>query len=283
MIGRLEIVILVVAASLASGCGGAIQLPTPTLGHGPQEGVLFVDVRTHPDLLAKTNNIDRVLILPPRVAVFLLAFDNKVEKMDEWTEQAKGHVLEALEGELRSRSGLLINTLSEVSLPKDVQSNLEETQALFDLVDSAIYPACSTQPHHQGPYTPGPPPVGMASEIAIFPFHVFPEKLTVFSYSLGSEVGALDAQADALVLVRAVDHISSIGRKLKFLLLPLCGFGCGGVRFSGETLLCITLFDARTGDILWHNVQGLEGIYDLREADSTTSLVKFLLEDFPIQ
>ena len=179
-----------VAASLASGCGAQVIWSPHTS-------------RTHPDLLEKANKIDRVIILPLRVEVFLVHASGVKEKMDEWTEQAKGHVMEALEGELRSRSGLLINTLSEVSLPKEVQSNLEETQALFDVVDSAIYPGCS--PSRVGP------PVGMASEIAILPYHVIPEKFTAFSYTLGSEIGALDEQADALVLVRGVDHITSVG------------------------------------------------------------------------
>jgi len=115
--------------------------------------------------------------------------------------------------------------------------------------------------------------------------HAFPEKISNFDYSLGTEVNKLAGQADALLVIRANDHISDRGPQ-----------GVAGDRrdsrrpgrsrdgaVGGATLASTALVDARSGSLLWYNLVFSSGGYDLRDSTSAHELVKALLVDFPVK
>lgn len=242
---RIKILSLLLAGLLFAGCASVSPY------------------RAHPSLEERGKVIKTVVVLPPRVEVFQLTAGGIKEKMDEWSAEAKKNVMTAIEGELTGRPGLLIKPLSEDSLPREVESDLEETQALFDAVNASIIF------HTYGP-----------------PEQLFSDKIKGFDYSLGQEVEGLRIlEADALLLVRGVDHISTEGRKALQTGAVLLGalVGVVVVPRGGVAAVSIALVDAHSGSILWYNFKGSAGGHDLRDPTSAASLVKGLLKDFPIQ
>lgn len=218
--------------------------------------------RASPSLEQKRNLIKAVVILPPAVHVESLTAGGVHEEQEEWSRQAEKNVMTAVEEQLKGRSGLHIEYLSKDSLSKEIESNLMETQALFDAVSTSVLI-----------HTYGPEPAR------------FPEKISNFDYTLGPEVNKLAGPADALLVIRADDHISTGGRKS----LQTAGMVLGAlvgvimVPVGGSTVASAALVDARSGSLLWYNLAGSRGGYDLRDSASAHELVKRLLADFPVK
>ena len=202
------------------------------------------------------------MLLPPVAHVESLSAGGVHEEQEEWSKQAETNVITALQGQLKRRPGLQLEYLSPDSLPPETKANLAETQALFDAVNISILL-----------HTYGPDPIR------------FPDKVDNFDYSLGKEVNQLAGQADALLIVRAEDHISTEGRKALQAANVILGalVGVVIVPAGGTTMASVALVDARSGSLLWYNWVGSSGGYDLREAASTSSLIKDLLADFPVK
>lgn len=218
--------------------------------------------RINPGLQQKQGPIKIVMILPPVVHVEALSAGGMHEEQEEWSRQAERNVITAIEEQLKERSGLQIEYLSPDSLSQETKANLAETQALFDAVNISILL-----------HTYGPEPTR------------FPDKVNHFDYSLGMEVNKLAGQADALLVVRADDHISTEGRKALQVAGVVLGALAGVVMVpaGGTTVASAALVDARSGSLLWYNWIGSSGGYDLREATSTNSLIKGLLVNFPVK
>jgi hypothetical protein len=211
--------------------------------------------RAHPYLDEKIRTTKTVMMIPPKVDVYQITAGGVKEKMDEWTSEARKNVITAIEEELSDRPGIVFKTLSEDSLSKEVEFNFEETLALYGAIDESIIIHTYGQPKNR-----------------------FPEKIKDFDYSLGSEVKGLAEQADALLLVSCVDHISTEGRKALMFTAAILGVYFQG----GVTAVSVALVDANSGSVLWYNFKGSGGTHDLRDPESAKSLVKDLLKDFPI-
>jgi hypothetical protein len=112
-----------------------------------------------------------------------------------------------------------------------------------------------------------------------FPFQT---KLENFDYSLGPVDDVLKrSRADALVIVYGIDQISTTGRKaLRGVGLVLGSVTGQPVVSSGTTALNIALVD-RSGAVLWYNIAGQDGGYDLRDPASARAFVQRLVADFP--
>lgn len=218
--------------------------------------------RASPNLDQKRSLIKAVVILPPTVHVETLSAGGVHEEQEEWSMQAEKNVMTAVEEQLKGRSGLHIEYLPKDSLSKEIESNLTETQALFDAVSTSVVI-----------HTYGPEPAR------------FPEKISNFDYSLGPEVNKLAGPADALLVIRAEDHISTEGRKSLQVAGMIIGALAGVVMVpvGGTTVASAALVDARSGSLLWYNLTGSQGGYDLRDSNSANELVKRLLADFPVK
>jgi len=218
--------------------------------------------RVNPGLQQKQGLIRTVMILPAVVHVEALSAGGVHEEQEEWSRQAERNVITAIEEQLKAKSGLQIEYLSPDSLPQETKANLAETQALFDAVNISILL-----------HTYGPEPMR------------FPDKVNNFDYSLGMEVNKLAGQADALLIVRAEDHISTESRKALQVASVVLGalVGVVVVPAGGTTVASAALVDAQNGSLLWYNWIGSSGGYDLREAASTNSLIEGLLVNFPVR
>lgn len=223
--------------------------------------------RASPDLEEKAKTVKSLLLLPPRVEVYQLDAGGTKEKIDEWSDQATGNIVAAVEREFGERVGLLVKSIDEDTMPEELRSNMEETEALFDAVQTSIIL------HAYGPST-----------------SVFEDKVKNFDYSLGDEVQALAlAGEDALLLINAADHIWTEGRKalLTFGVLSAIGahlgLGGGGIPIlAGGTEASAAIVDSRSGSILWFSRFAARKGYDLRDAESAAELVRDLFKDFQI-
>jgi len=249
-------------------------------GKGPKIIGFFVTIlvmagcaptfRAHPQFQERVKLLKTVAVMPPSIKVYRLTAGGVKELMDEWTATAHQNVTRAIEAELGGQSGFAFKpfptTSAVLEVDKDltaesVEAELEETKALYRAVSASIMLHTYVDKHK------------------------FDEKLTNFDYSLGPEVEKLAklANADALLFISGLDHISTGGRQaLMFLGILLAGAtGVYAGPAGGATSLSVALVDPATGAILWYNIAGSQGGHDLRDTESTADLVKQVFKDFP--
>lgn len=251
MMGRLTILGLFLLSIINAGC----TLPA---------------YRAHPSFAAKAKELKSLALMPPRVDVFHLETGGIPEKMDDWSAQARRNITAALEQQLSAR--LRVRTPPEDPLEQEVKSALEETHALLDAVNTSVVL------HSYGITNQPDSP------------QLFKEKIDNFDYSLGQEVRHLKrGEEEVLVLAAGVDHVWSQGRQALQALGIILGIGAGVATgavvipvLGGGTELHLALVDANTGSILWYNRTARQAGFDLRDAQSAASLVKEILEGFPL-
>lgn len=226
--------------------------------------------RNHPTLDARAGQIRTLAMLPPSVEVFELDAGGIKEKRDEWSTQARNNIATAVRAELQERTGVVFHSLAEGALSEEAGADFEETLAMFDTVSMSII---------LHTYSPPSPP-----ELR------FEEKIKNFDYSLGEEIKRLKTgEGDAFLLIKGADHVWTEGRKALQAFGVLLGLGAGvgtGVMvipvLGGGTTLYAALVDPNEGSILWYKPIARGAGYDFRDPISVNSLVKELLNDFPL-
>jgi hypothetical protein len=221
----------------------------------------------HPGFHARADAIKTAQVVPPKIDVFYVETGGLPEKREDWSKQAQQNIMTAVQRELQGKSPFVIKSPSDDALLEGTDPNLEETYALFDVVNKSIL----LHTYHPAPE------------------YRFEEKIKNFDYSLGHEVKDLtNLKAHALLLISGADHIWSEGRKALQALGVILGIGAGvatGVviipRLGGGTGISAALIDVRDGSILWYNSIASGAGYDLRDPASAASLVKDLFKDFP--
>ena len=102
-----------------------------------------------------------------------------------------------------------------------------------------------------------------------------------FDYTLGPlPTLAQTSEADSLLFVFAVDHISSGGRVARDVATVLIGaaFGVIIIPHGGITSIGAALVDPRTGDLLWFNKYTTAGVHDLRDPAKAEEFLAKALE-----
>ncbi len=223
-------------------------------------GCVSAPYKMHPGFHKKIKEVKTLVIMPPAVNVYQITAGGLKEKMDTWTDQARQNVLKAIEDEINKKNDFKLTICDINSLDSKALENLEETNALYEAVDTAI------MVHAYGPGD-----------------NYFPEKEENFQYSLGREVKDISGSADIMLFVRGIDHITTSGRKAVMAGQIILGalIGVAFVPQGGVTIVSIAIVDADTGSILWHSAQGSSGDYDLRKESSATRLIKSILGGFP--
>lgn len=224
-------------------------------------------VRKNSSLIDRRSSIKTILMISPTVDIFEFSAGGVRESVDEWSSQAKKNIAVVIENELQGKWDLAVKRLPNETVGGKMASALQETLNLYYAVEMAIA---------EHAYPSGGRTVNVS---------LFPDKVTQFDYSLGSEVNKLAAGADAIFLIRGLEQKATGGRKavqmsvaiLSILTSPLTRSftipeGSGGV-------LSAALVDAKTGDILWYkrafDVSGLE------TPEGALTSVRQLLADFP--
>ena len=210
--------------------------------------------RTPPDFLQRMKKVKTIGILKPEVKIFEITSGGVKELRPEWCDEAFGLVKGGVTAEFQ-RFGY---ELKAVEPGADSEGEVREMLALHEAVVMGIL----------GHAYDGP--------------GLFPAKKTNFDYTVGPIDNIVrPADADALLVVRGVDEVSTSGRKAMQTLGILAGAAVGIITTPnmGRTFLFVTLID-RSGDLLWFNVQGGAGGYNLREPESVSKLVAKSLAGF---
>ncbi len=213
--------------------------------------------RRHPSFQYKMEGISLPKIMPPHVEIYNMTTGDVRELREDWTETAEGHVLASLSDGLE-KAGVSAQIQSVED--EAIQEELDEIFALFEAVDMAIkmhaYPQSSM---------------------------MFPAKVDSFEYSLGPVEHILSAfGADAMILFRCEDHISSRGRKVLMVTSKLTGLLTGHQVLPGSTHATMALVNGE-GEILWYNFSYSRGHFDLREAESADELIGTMIHYLPEQ
>ena len=261
--------------------------------------------RAHPQLQEKVTSIKTVAIMPTSVRVYQLAVGGDTQLMDDLTGAATQHVARAIEEKLKGYTGWVFTPFPSPSAILEtggdltvtgVKDEVEGTQALFEAVSASVL---------LHTYEP---------KVRDAPDQTFPEKLKNFDYSLGPDVERLAklANANALLFVSGIDHISTGGRKALMALAillqaaahaavraaPGLGGASGGFSVApppsaympipmvaphwGNTSLSVALVDGGTGAILWYNVVGFRAWSSLTDPRNAADLVEEVFAGFPV-
>jgi len=232
----------------------ALLLLTALLVPAPGFAAEQETFRAPPDFRQRMQKVRTIGILSPDVKIFEITSGGVKELRPEWCDEACGLVKSAVTAEFR-RFGY---ELKAIDPGKDSEGEVREMLALHEAVVAGIL-----RHAYDGP-------------------GLFPAKKTNFDYTVGPIDNIVrPAGADALLMVRGIDEVSTSGRKAMQTLGILAGAAVGIITTPnmGKTFLFVTLID-RSGDLLWFNVQGGAGGYNLREPDSVSKLVDRSLAGF---
>jgi hypothetical protein len=210
--------------------------------------------RSPPDFAQRMKNIKTIAMFQPDIKIFEISTGGVKELRQEWCDEGCVKVQTAFVTEFQ-RFGYDLRILDPA---QDKSAELREIMFLYDDVVTSVL-----RHTYDGP-------------------HLFPTKQTNFDYTLGPIDKLLEpAGADALLLVRGVDEISSAGRKTMQTFGVLVGLAAGVVvtPSMGQTVVIVGLVD-RSGDLLWFNIRGGSGGYNLRDPESVSKLVSQSLEKF---
>lgn len=210
-------------------------------------GCVPASYRAHPEFDARLQQIKSTGLIQPDIKVYELSAGGMHELKDDWCSQGKTNVIRAIYANPNEK----LTGRKTIELDKETEREIEDIQALYRAVSFSIL-------HHT------------------YNKHaLFPEKQQRFDYSIGPVDKLLDKYgADALLFVYGSDEISTGGRKA----LQFVGLLTGIMPRSGITALSFAVVD-RSGSVLWYNIKGGQGNFDLRDYNSVSQLVNSALSE----
>jgi hypothetical protein len=210
--------------------------------------------RTHPELEKRFKGASIAALIPPDVKVYELSAGGVSELRDDWCEVGRKNVVDAV----KKSCGDKRIDVKEVAVDKDMEEELEEVLALYRAVSVSI-------------------------GLHVYGQFIFPDKVQRFDYSVGPIDNLLRRfGADYLMIVYGLDEISTAGRKALSAAATVIAAMAGVIIVPqrGVTLVSAALVDS-SGAILWFNIKGGRGGFDLRDCDSAASIVSSLLAELP--
>lgn len=208
----------------------------------------------HPEFEMRVKDIKTTGFLSPDIKIYELTAGGVRELRDDWCIKGKENVQKATMDCL----GEWPLEIKPITIDKESEEEMEEIYALYRAVSTSILL------HTQGD-------------------NKFPEKVKNFDYSIGSIENILKKyEVDSLILVNGFDEISSAGRQALKAAGIIAGALTGVVMIprSGITIVSVSLVDP-SGVILWYNIKGSHGGYDLRNPESATKFVTEILSNYP--
>jgi hypothetical protein len=195
-----------------------------------------------------------LIVMQPDISVGVLTAGGLVEPREEWTEQARRNVINALMSQQGRRGG-----------QTKVAATREETGADPALVSDLL------DLHNA---------VGASIKLHKFTMFTLPTKRDRFDWTLGHravEFGASTSYDYALFL-HAQDSFSSGGRvALQIAGALACGFGVCVMPTGGVQVAFASLVDLKTGQVIWFNTLA-SSVGDIRTPEGASEMVKKLLD-----
>jgi hypothetical protein len=202
----------------------------------------------------RTKDIKTTGLLSPDIKIYEFTAGGVRELRDDWCSKGRENVQGALIECLREKP----LEVKPITFDQEMEEEMQDIYALYRAVSTSI------NTHTYGDFK-------------------FPGKMKIFDYSIGSIDKILQKHGtDALIFVYGFDEISTGGRKA----LQAAGIVAGAltgvvvIPRSGFTVVNVALVDP-SGAILWYNIKGSQGGYDLRTPESATKFIRAVLSDYP--
>jgi len=200
--------------------------------------------------------------MPPDIEVYKLTAGGVRELMDEWTDQAKATIQEALKKHLGNRYGFEMKFISRDWLKENHKDLWFAHKALYNAVSLSAYKHAFALGYR-----------------GIEPFRT---KIKNFDYSLGVEVGELAKAcgADALLFIYGYDHIPTAGRSILLFWNIMVG-AVTGVTYVpiNPSALTAGLVFGETGDLEWFKITPPNAQYNFRNQKNMDYLIEWITRD----
>jgi hypothetical protein len=195
----------------------------------------------------------RVIVMQPDVSVGLVTTGGNVEPREDWTNQAREYVLQALTAQQSKRGGNITIAATRQQAGGD-PDQVGELIWLHNAVGQAV------KTHKYG--------------------FVLPTKRETFDWTLGETAVAYGRATsyDYALFLHAQDSFSSGGRiALQAFGMLGCGIGICVIPNGGMQLAFASLVDLKTGQIVWFNtLADMNG--DIRTQEGAQKMVDALLD-----
>jgi len=196
----------------------------------------------------------RVIVMRPDIQVSLLTASGLLEPRQDWTDQARIHVLASLQKEQERRGGAAKIAKSY----EEAGGDLAQVTELFKLHEAV---GSSIQIHNYAPA------------------QALPTKKGHFDWTLGESAVHYGRSTgyDYALFLRASDSFSSGGRvALQAMGFLGCAVGVCVIPGGGTQTAFATLVDLKSGDVVWFNfLQSMTG--DIRTPEGADAMVTGLM------
>ena len=204
----------------------------------------------------------RLLVMRPDVAVNSLGTGGMAQPRADWTEQARGNIIEALRAEQAQRGGKVLVLARRNELPNVSADEIADLERLHYAVGNSI-------------------------ALHKYSGYALPTKRGKgLEYTLGEDAVSLGRRTgyDYALFLYAEDNIASTGRTaLQVLGVAGCFIGFCAPSGGSNQFAYASLVDLRTGEVVWFNVvqagSQIAGIKhgDIRKPEGAAQLVDRLL------
>jgi hypothetical protein len=223
------------------------------------------DYRIHPEFEMLAKNIKTLGLVTPDIKIYKLTAGGIRELDDDWSSKGRQNVLDIL---LKLSKGTRIK-IKPIEVDPEIEEEMEDIKSLYMAVNKSIL-------LHTYNF-----PIEEINEPLDYPRedNKFSDKIKNFVYSIGSvEKITQKYGVDGLMFIYGMDEISTKGRKM----LKIAGsilesitkveLMSPSLRRGGITVLTMAIVDPN-GNIIWYDAEIKEGIYDLRDPDSTYQIL----------
>ena len=204
----------------------------------------------------------RLLVMRPDVAVNSLGTGGMAQPRADWTEQARGNIIEALRAEQAQRGGKVLVLARRNELPNVSADEIADLERLHYAVGNSI-------------------------ALHKYSGYALPTKRGKgLEYTLGEDAVSLGRRTgyDYALFLYAEDNIASTGRTaLQVLGVAGCFIGFCAPSGGSNQFAYASLVDLRTGEVIWFNIlqtgSQLPGVSfgDIRTQQGAAQMVERLL------
>lgn len=197
----------------------------------------------------------KLIIMQPDISVGMVTAGGLVEPREDWTNQSREYILNALVDQQSERGG---KTIVAEKL-EDAGDNLEELNDLTSL-HNAVGGAIIRHKYFGGP-------------------NALPTKKNAFDWTLGDSAVqyGVGSDNDYALFLHVENTFASGGRKtLQVAGWLSCAVGVCVAVTGGQQVAFASLVDLETGQVTWFNTL-VSGVGDIREAEGADNMVSRLL------
>jgi hypothetical protein len=201
----------------------------------------------------------KIVLLPAEVRVSEISAGGVIEKVQDWSEQAKTNIDTALRQSVGTARTFELLPMPALS-PEERQA-VEQHLALYGLVAVEAW----THSRSQDP--------------------AWAHKKANFDYTLGPGLQFLKAKtgADAAMVLICEDYISSGGRKAMMVFASVLALAAGAVLVptGAPSFVSGGVVSLEDGNIQWFNYSLEQGSADLRKAEDAKRMVDSIMRVYP--